>query len=181
MGFKVVFLGDAHTGKTSLMSKRLGNAVSCDIYQQTVISSYHKIAVNLDGKSVQLDVWDTAGQEVYAPLASFYARGARVGVIVAAINDPLSIKNIDFWIGYLHRASVDIPVVIAINKNDLGLPSDDSLDKLTDLHKNVHFVSALTGDHVDDLFTDIARVASQDATTIPVGQPVPLQIKAKCC
>lgn len=60
--FKVLLLGDAGVGKTSLMWR-----FSDDMFNHTYISTigidFKLRTIDVQGKKVRLQIWDTAGQE----------------------------------------------------------------------------------------------------------------------
>ena len=59
--FKVVLLGEGRVGKTSILIRFCQNTFN-DRQQPTLQASYLDRKVTVDGQSVQLSVWDTAGQ-----------------------------------------------------------------------------------------------------------------------
>jgi len=54
--------------------------------------------VNLDEKSVHVQIWDTAGQERYRSMASAYYRGAVGALLVYDITRASSFENLDKWL-----------------------------------------------------------------------------------
>jgi small GTP-binding protein len=69
---KVIMLGDSGAGKTSLVKRMAQNTFSSEHSATIVVNQ--SIDVCIHGDTMMLDVWDTAGQEVYRSLVSFYAR-----------------------------------------------------------------------------------------------------------
>lgn len=65
--YKVVFMGDGATGKTSYATKLLGMEIQ-DIYVPTLGVEVHPIVKDNN----VLNVWDTAGQEQYGGLRDGY-------------------------------------------------------------------------------------------------------------
>ena len=80
--FKVVLLGEGRVGKTSILIRFCQNTFN-DRQQPTLQASYLDRKVTVDGQSVQLSVWDTAGQEQFASLTSSYFRSAHAVVRAA--------------------------------------------------------------------------------------------------
>ena len=70
---KVVLVGAANVGKTSIITRAFKNYFSEDV-KPTIGSGFAKGTFKGSTRSVALEVWDTAGQELYARLASL--RGA---------------------------------------------------------------------------------------------------------
>ena len=74
-------IGDSGVGKSSLLLR-----FSDDKYREsdssTIGVDFKVKQVELDGKQVKLQMWDTAGQEKYRTITSSYYRNAQ-GIIVA--------------------------------------------------------------------------------------------------
>ena len=67
---KVVLVGDAGVGKTSIIERYVNNAFADEV--ESTISSTYSYKINdykEYNKSISFDIWDTAGQEVYRSLA----------------------------------------------------------------------------------------------------------------
>ena len=73
--FKVLLLGDAAVGKTSLI-RRLMSGKFEDNYMATIGIDYKRKLIQLsENRFVKLQIWDTAGQERFRGLAKNYYRG----------------------------------------------------------------------------------------------------------
>jgi small GTP-binding protein len=160
--FKIVFLGDVQVGKTSIALRKLNGNFSQQT-KPTVGSSNYVITVEIDRKKIQLIIWDRARQEKFSSLIPQFLRGTDVTIIVASIDNHQSIENIDLWYNKVIEANEKVPAIIAINKIDLNerdhaLTDDQIQNKFEGKFHQIHFVSALTGDHVDELFADIAKI-----------------------
>jgi GTPase SAR1 family protein len=90
-----------------------------------------------------------------------YARGAHVCIIVASIVNPDSCDNVTLWQDRLHESGESPPIVVAINKTDLldGAPINvEELREKLSAFASIYFVSARTGDCIDQLFQDVAQL-----------------------
>jgi small GTP-binding protein len=97
MDAKVVLLGSANVGKTSIISR----AVSDEFDQQmpaTIGACYTAKEVDIANVTVNLQIWDTAGQERFRTLAPMYYRGSVVALLVYAINDEASLQDVRKWV-----------------------------------------------------------------------------------
>ncbi|CAL1278235.1 unnamed protein product [Larinioides sclopetarius] len=111
---KVVMVGDACVGKTSLMSRYMERQyVECTntIGAAFVIKTWgiHDIAI-----------WDTAGEEKYAGMTTFYYRNASAAILTFDMFDRTSFYNLSHrYIPILNDvASAQLKVIVA-NKSDL--------------------------------------------------------------
>ncbi|KAK2950507.1 putative Cell division control protein 42 like protein [Blattamonas nauphoetae] len=90
---KVVVIGDGAVGKTCLLLSYTQNTFS-DTYVATVFDNYESLQV-VDGKTVKLQLWDTAGQEDYDRLRSLSFSETDVFLICFSVIDENSFKNIE--------------------------------------------------------------------------------------
>ena len=157
--FKVIFIGCSGVGKTSIINQKKNGDFTV-FHDPTVGAGYQAITVDLDNVPVHLNVWDTAGQEQFAPLVPVFVRATIVAVIVASISDYQSIQKIDYWIDVLHSNNENPQIIVVINKIDLENSVTASIKELHDSlgkkFSNIYFVSAKTGQGIEDLFTTIA-------------------------
>lgn len=79
--FKLVLVGDAAVGKSSLARRFCHEEFDAHSKPTVGVDFLSKIVVH-DGATCQVHVWDTAALERFAPIISSYYRGAQ-GVIVA--------------------------------------------------------------------------------------------------
>ena len=128
--------------------------------------------VNMSGKRVRLQIWDTAGQEKYRTINAgiFYERETRLAyyksvmgvVLMYSISDKKSFENVSFWIKSLDdNCKSGISKILVGNKLDLEdtrqVQTADG-KTLAEKHGMMFFeTSAKTGINVENVFMDIAR------------------------
>ncbi|CAL1698662.1 unnamed protein product [Somion occarium] len=120
---KLVIVGDGACGKTSLLcSFALGEFPK--EYQPTIFENY-VAEIRLDGKPVQLALWDTAGQEEYERLRPMSYSKSHVILIAFAIDTPDSLDNVTVkWIEEVRSiCGPQIPVILVGCKSDLRPPN----------------------------------------------------------
>lgn len=94
---KLVIIGDGACGKTSLLSVfTLGFFPKT--YVPTVFENY-VTDCRVDGKNVQLALWDTAGQEDYERLRPLAYSQAHVILIGFSVDTPDSLDNVKHKVG----------------------------------------------------------------------------------
>jgi len=124
---KLVIVGDGACGKTSLLcSFALGEFPK--EYEPTIFENY-VAEIRLDGKAVQLALWDTAGQEEYERLRPLSYSKSHVILIAYAIDTPDSLENVTVkWIEEVRSiCGPTIPIILVGCKSDLR-PSPDHPD-----------------------------------------------------
>ncbi|KKZ62615.1 GTP-binding protein rho2 [[Emmonsia] crescens] len=172
---KLVIIGDGACGKTSLLSVfTLGYFPTH--YVPTVFENY-VTDCRVDGRSVQLALWDTAGQEDYERLRPLAYSKAHVLLIAFAVDTPDSLENVrNKWIEEANERCPDVPIILVGLKKDLR---EDPLAIEEMRKKSLRFVSpkeghdtaaqvgarkylecsSLTGEGVDDVFEAATRAA----------------------
>lgn len=79
--YKVVFLGDSATGKTSIVTRFMYGTFE-STFQSTIGIDFISKTMYLEEKTVKLQLWDTAGQERFRSLIPSYIRDSSVAVIL---------------------------------------------------------------------------------------------------
>src|SRR6185312_12482140 len=89
---KLVVVGDGACGKTCLLIV-FSSGTFPDMYIPTVFENYVS-TIGVDGKNVELALWDTAGQEDYDRLRPLSYPDANVVLICFSIDHPGSLANV---------------------------------------------------------------------------------------
>ncbi|CAL4903370.1 unnamed protein product [Urochloa decumbens] len=135
--FKLLLIGDSSVGKSCLLL-RFADDSYVDTYISTIGVDFKIRTVELDGKTVKLQIWDTAGQERFRTITSSYYRGAHGIIIVYDVTDIESFNNIKQWLSEIDRyASDSVCKLLVGNKCDLV----DS--KVVDTEKAKDFADSL--------------------------------------
>ncbi|CAN0244541.1 unnamed protein product, partial [Scytosiphon promiscuus] len=59
--------------------------------------------IELDSKTIKLQIWDTAGQERFRTITSSYYRGAHGIIVVYDVTDKESFNNVKQWLHEIDR------------------------------------------------------------------------------
>jgi small GTP-binding protein len=115
---KCVVVGDGAVGKTCLLYVYANNSFPED-YVPTVFDNY-SANVLVDGKTINLGLWDTAGQEIYDRLRPLSYPGAHVFLICYSSVYPTSLENVkEKWYPEIRHHCPDAPVILVGTKSDL--------------------------------------------------------------
>ena len=158
--FKVVTVGDSSVGKTALVT-RMSDEVFNQSYVPTVGSQFVTIPQKIDGRDINMEVWDTAGQEVYRSLVGFYTREAKGAILVFDVTSKPSFESLSHWLSFLEEQAGDAKVIIVGNKVDLEERAVSSSDarQFADARGLMYFeTSAKTGQSVVDLFEKMGEL-----------------------
>lgn len=117
--FKLVVVGDSGVGKSNLLSKYVSNSFS-ENSKATIGVDLSTKVLRIEGKTVQNQIWDTAGQDRFRAITSAYYRNAVGAVIVFDLTKPKTFENLAKWLREVREnAEPDINVMIIGNKSDL--------------------------------------------------------------
>ncbi|KAI9016800.1 P-loop containing nucleoside triphosphate hydrolase protein [Hyaloraphidium curvatum] len=115
---KLVIVGDGACGKTCLLI-RFSQGKFPEVYVPTVFENY-VADVDVDGKHVELALWDTAGQEDYDRLRPLSYPDSHVILICYAVDSPDSLDNVqEKWISEVLHFCAGLPIILVGLKRDL--------------------------------------------------------------
>ena len=116
---KVILVGMSGTGKTNII-KALVDKPFVDENDSTLTSSFVSKSIKINKKTYNLEIWDTAGQEVYKSLTKLFIVGSKVVIFVYDITDKSSFNELDYWVKTVKDILGKTPVyAIFGNKKDL--------------------------------------------------------------
>jgi small GTP-binding protein len=163
--FKIIAVGDAGVGKTSL-TIRFANDKFQEDYKMTLGMNLVSKTVNLQNYTISLAIWDTGGQDSFAPLLPMYYRGALGALVVYDLTKEKTFKSVDKWLNDIKRYCDEIPIVLIGNKKDLEdtMISREEGEQLAEQlrgkwGKTIHFREASAKDdlEVDGSFQALAE------------------------
>jgi small GTP-binding protein len=163
---KVVVIGDAAVGKTSLIQKYTMNTFNED-YITTIgaqFSTYNKNVGPEEKINFKLLFWDLAGQSEYNFMRPTFYNGAEGAVLVYDLTRPETLDNVLVWYDELKENCGDIPSILFGNKSDLVNNAESLFKSKVDelLRKDdileYYITSAKTGKHVHDGFNSIIQI-----------------------
>lgn len=172
---KVVVVGDGGCGKTSLLMV-FAKGEFPKVYIPTVFEKY-SAPFHINGKQVQINLWDTAGQEDYDRLRPLSYSEAHAIIMCYDVTNPPSFDNIlTKWYPEANHFCRGIPILLVGCKTDLRKDKvllrklhQDHLEPITyqkgeALARHLHAVaylecSARFQENITDIFTEASRAA----------------------
>jgi len=115
---KLVVVGDGECGKTCLLIVFSKDEFPT-VYVPTVFETY-VADIEVDAVSVELALWDTAGQEDYDRLRPLSYPDTDVILLCFAVDNPDSFENVrEKWVPEVNHFCHNVPVVLVGTKKDL--------------------------------------------------------------
>ena len=115
---KILILGDSTVGKTTLLLKY----VDCyfpKAYIATIGVEYKVKKININGLDLNLQIWDSAGQERFLGITKNFMKGADGIIYMYDITNKESFDNLKNWIMQSEESIEDFKKIIIGNKIDL--------------------------------------------------------------
>lgn len=174
MSYKVVLLGEGRVGKTSI-GKRWVTSQFDPMVKQTVTAAFFEKTIEVNGKSINVHLWDTAGQEEYHSITPIYYKGSNAALLVYSVIDRKSIERAAQWKKELVSSQGnDIVTIVVANKIDMVKDrciSEEEGKKFAESINSPYFeVSAKTGDGIQRLFDCLGNSLSKIAIASNKGQ-----------
>ncbi|MHA2474484.1 MAG: Rab family GTPase [Promethearchaeota archaeon] len=154
--FKLMMLGDASVGKTSLTLRYISGFFMEDLKLTIGVDFYSKTTL-FNEKKVKLQIWDFGGEERFRFLLSQYCKGANGAFFLYDITNESSIEHLPDWTQIVRENAGDIPIMLIGSKVDLDefrvVPREDGIlaAKKYNLSSFVE-LSSKTGKNVERAF-----------------------------
>ena len=158
-GCKMVLLGDSGVGKTSIISRYISGSFDKN-YPTTNGANFCCKNVRFEqlNKNLQLDIWDTAGQEKYKSLSKFFYKDANVCILVYDVTSKESFDSLKvYWYAQLKEyTEPNIVLGVAGNKYDLfekeKVKEEDARGWAEEIGAVFELTSAQNNTGINDLF-----------------------------
>jgi len=158
--FKLVLIGDSGVGKSCLLL-RFADDTYTESHISTIGVDFKIRTIQLEGKTIKLQIWDTAGQERFRTITSSYYRGAHGIIVVYDTTDNETFDHVKTWLHEIERyASENVNKLLVGNKSDLTTKRqvDTEAAKAFAGEFNIPFLetSAKNATNVEDAFMTMA-------------------------
>ncbi|CAH1789038.1 unnamed protein product [Owenia fusiformis] len=185
--WKVVLIGDSGVGKSNLLSRYTRNEFRLES-KPTIGIEFATRTVELEGKSIKVQIWDTAGQERYRAITSAYYRKAVGALLVYDIAKFSTFENLEKWISEVKtHGESDIVIMLVGNKSDLRHLRTVMFDDAKNFSDQNGFASIETSaledtnveqafkNHLNDIFTVQSKKYEKKSapSTPPAREPHP--------
>jgi small GTP-binding protein len=170
--FKAVLLGEGRVGKTSIGMKWCQNSFDPN-RPSTIKAGYYAKKLDTSAGVIELNLWDTAGQEEYHAVAPIYYKGAQAALLAYSVVDDGSFDRMRQWHQELRQIlGTAVKIVVVANKVDLParvIPASRGVEYAQSIGCTHFEVSAKTGQGLDMLFSYLAEELVKARAAAPVS------------
>lgn len=153
--FKIVVVGDAAVGKTSIIKRFVRPGLDFQERRPGTLNiGEFNERVQLKGKTVFLQIVDTPGQmKVTSTFPQFY-RGAHGAAVVFDVASWDSLGSVGQWVSMVRKkCDRDIPIILVGNKTDCEQRVVDAETVKEQFNLFYIEVSAKTGENIEEMFS----------------------------
>ena len=159
---KTILVGDSQVGKTSLITQYTRKTFD-EEYIPTIAGDKSTKEVEVNGKKETLEIWDTAGQEIYRNVNKIFMKGAKIAILVYDMTNEVSFKGLKQWYDEIYEINGknEIQFGVIANKSDLYEDAKIKAEEGKKYAEGIKAVfcetSAMNYDSVNDAFTNIVK------------------------
>ena len=180
---KIMVIGESLVGKTALITRYTNNSFS-GTYLTTVGIDFQTKLLNINDKTIKVELWDTAGQERFRNIAKNYFQSSDGFLIVYDITSKSSFEKLSFWNEQVNlNAPENTKYIIVGNKKDLEEKREVKIEEGENFVKEnkVKFyeTSAKDGSNVNEVFELLAKEIVADSEKLQVKNNRSSQILKK--
>lgn len=149
--FKVVLIGPARSGKTSLVNL-LQTGRFTRGYEPTIGVAVHPVSFMTNHGEIRFDVWDCAGNPEFAGLGVGNYMGADAAIVLYSLTDDDYYQTVSQFHSSFRRIRPNVQTVIVGNKSDLALPEHHGIPDV-----QYYEISVYRRQHLELPFLYLAR------------------------
>lgn len=158
---KITLVGDSGVGKSSIIG-RFVTGIFIEEMSSTAGLNYSQKLYEKDGKKVNLNLWDTAGQEKFRSLGRNFYKDSYIIIIVFDITNRMSFINAkEVWYNEIKNYGEKYKFLSLVgNKSDKyedeEVTDEEAISFAKEIDAKFFLVSAHTGDGIDKMFHTLA-------------------------
>jgi Ras-related protein Rab-2A len=170
--FKFIFVGDTAVGKSCIISRFRDNHFTTQ-HDVTVGVTFTNQTMHIGTAEVKLQLWDTAGQEIYRSITRAYYRDSDCAIVVCDLTKPETFRSMSAWIKDVRTLAPDRCKIVLVG-NKIDLERRVTTDELKGLAERVDCLvfetSAKTGENVRVLLEECAMLVFADVNRVQINQ-----------
>ena len=117
---KTILVGDSQVGKTSIITQYIRQSFD-EEYLPTISADKSIKDLIIEKQPLTLEIWDTAGQEIYRNVNKIFMKNAKIALLVYDITNKESFDSLDSWYNQICENNDKENIIIGVvgNKSDL--------------------------------------------------------------
>ena len=124
---KLILLGETAVGKTSIINRYIQDTFSNNLVSSTSMTYVQK-TLTINHQRIQLNIWDTVGQEKFRSLSKLFFKDTKIVILVYSIIDKASFENLDFWLN-LVKETIGNEFILGVAGNKFDLFLEQKVDE----------------------------------------------------
>lgn len=161
---KIVLVGESSVGKTGLIRRFTRDVFTTQTNTTIGIELAHK-TVQVRGRTIKAQLWDTGGQEKFRCITAPFYRGALGGIIVYDVTNRQTFQSIDYWVEQIQdKAMQGVAMLLVGNKSDMKEERQVTEEEGRKLAESLKVpwleTSAKSGDNVEQAFQTLMETLS---------------------
>ncbi len=168
--FKILLIGDSGVGKSSTMIQYCDNIFN-DNHISTIGVDFKIRTIEVDSKTIKLQIWDTAGQERFRNITSSYYRGAHAIILMYDITNLETFQNLKYWYEEIKNNvnNNNTYIILVGNKSDLPRTVDfmDAQEFANEIGIRLFEISAKKSTNLDKIFIQISSTLVNRMSLLP--------------
>jgi small GTP-binding protein len=157
---KILVLGDLNVGKTNIINQYTEKKFDNN-YVATLGIDFKTKNIQLNNKTIKLQIWDSVGQEKYMSISRNLFMKVQGILLVYDITNQDSFDHLDNWMKKIKEVNEFMPIILIANKCDLEEDRVISKNEGDDFAIRNHItfieVSACNDTHIDLAFKKLCE------------------------
>lgn len=161
--FKVIIIGDACSGKSSILLKFTSDTF-IENNKPTIGVDYKIKYIKINDDMIKLKIWDTAGQERFRSIVRTYYSNSDGIILVFDPTSKNSFDDLDIWIDEIKIEEIHTnPIILVSTKSDLKnkiVISSKEVNEFINRHNDLNITyiesSSKYGQNIDDIFIELS-------------------------
>eukprot|EP00829_Urostomides_striatus_P019725 TRINITY_DN7812_c0_g1_i1.p1 TRINITY_DN7812_c0_g1~~TRINITY_DN7812_c0_g1_i1.p1 ORF type:complete len:209 (-),score=74.51 TRINITY_DN7812_c0_g1_i1:23-649(-) len=165
--FKAILIGDAGVGKSCILYRAVKNEFK-ETYEVTIGAEFCSLILRINGKTLKLQTWDTAGQENFRSMIRVFYKGTHAAFLVYDITNKETFDKLDDWLEDVkENALPEVKLVLVGNQKDNESKREVTTEAAKQWAEKNQFTfcketSAKTGEGIHEMFIEIAKMLFLD-------------------
>jgi small GTP-binding protein len=173
INLKILLVGDSAVGKTTLILKYVDGKFS-DSHITTIGVEYKDKEITVNNRKINLQIWDTSGQERYRSITKNFYRNAHGILFVFDVTNQTSFDHLKDWLNSSNECDIDFKKIIVGNKIDLNdrVVNKETMEFFAEKNqiKKSFETSAKDGTNADLIFKEMSELILANKTDEEINQ-----------